>query len=682
MLDTIETPAEDPEPVTQAELQTDLTEPETSTSTSTSTSTTTTTSTTTKAPTKEELILGTCDTSFEADSRLINKDGSLKDPEQYGFWVQSCGTQFVFGKSLATWRDNFIKCRQIGMEPISFENETKLECFKNMVSKWKYSSNYWTSGLRVSASKFSWCKKDGSIAVDKSKLTWAAGQPDNVNNTENCVHLNVVKSNSSFYFSDRTCTDPQIFACQGPPTPAPACSSPVCPNVTCAKNLTYYSTLGTSQFITKPEQFGSWLTINGRMYLYSFQDVKTTFSGAMAACCEIGMTLLSLEYDYKYKSVIAAIKNNVTSSDYFWTSGSDKGCESNYGYCSAKRLIRKEAIWASGQPDNADGNESAVAVYITDAKAQLFDFNEESKYRYVCEARDTSKAKSGGSAVRDECTSIYNVSQVEIDTVLNNTNKLDLRLKCFLKCLGENSGLMVNGKFLENEVLAILENLAHGNLDDLQKNMGIMDDCGKASTGMDECDKAAQMIGCSNEKAPDVLNGVIMAMDQSIPVENAPLPPEAYCYNSSECPSASLYLKYAQEISACSADCQATYGVVKFCGGKKYYFDARVMDFKSSFANCCNLGLKLASITSIDQINCLASFSFPNQNTWHWMAASKMNSSIPRWCTSAIPFNFSIFNSTWDDPAAAYDSYVITPISKTMSVTQQSTGRYSICEPI
>ncbi|CAB3367231.1 Hypothetical predicted protein [Cloeon dipterum] len=549
------------------------------------------------------------------------------------------------------------------MEPISFENETKLECFKNMVPKWKYSSNYWSSGLRVSTSEFSWCKKDGSIAVDKSKLTWAAGQPDNVNNTENCVHLNVVKSNSSFYFSDRTCTDPQIFACQGPPTPAPACSSPVCPNATCVKN----------------------------------------FSGAMAACCEIGMSLLSLEYDYKYKSVIAAIKNNVTSSDYFWTSGSDKGCESNYGYCTAKRLLRKEAIWASGQPDNADGNESAVAVYITDAKAQLSDFNEESKYRYICEAssiaRDTSKAKSGGSAVRDECASIYNVSQAEIDTVLNNTNQLDLRLKCFLKCLGENSGLMINGKFLENEVLAILENLAHGNLEDLQKNMGIMDDCGKASTGMDECDKAAQMIGCSNEKAPDVLNGVIMAMDQSIPVEKAPLPPKAYCYNSSECPSASLYLNYAQEISACSADCQATYGVVKFCGWKKYYFDARLMDFKSSFVNCCNLGLKLASVTSIDQINCLASFSknyffiqfllmlnstikgkseqgFPNQNSWHWMAASKMNSSVPRWCTSAIPFNFSIFNSTWDDPAAAYDSYVLTPISKTMSVTQQNGRKY------
>ncbi|XP_065350764.1 uncharacterized protein LOC135946468 [Cloeon dipterum] len=567
------------------------------------------------------------------------------------------------------------------MEPISFENETNLECFKNMVSKWKYSSNYWTSGLRVSASEFSWCKKDGSIAVDKSKLTWAAGQPDNVNNTENCVHLNVVKSNSSFYFSDRTCTDLQIFACQGPPTPAPACSMPVCPNVTCVKNTAFYSTIGTSQFLTKPEQHGSWLTINGRMYLYSFQDVKTTFSGAMAACCEIGMTLLSLEYDYKYKSVIAAIKNNVTSSDYFWTSGSDKGCESNYGYCTAKRLLRKEAIWASGQPDNADGNESAVAVYITDAKAQLFDFNEESKYRYVCEARDTSKAKSGGSAVRDECASIYNVSQAEIDTVLNNTNKLDLRLKCFLKCLGENSGLMVNGKFLENEVLAILENLAHGNLDDLQKNMGIMDDCGKASTGMDECDKAAQMIGCSNEKAPDVLNGVIMAMDQSMPMEKAPIPPEPFCYNASECPGVP---PHAQEIAVCTADCQTSYGLVKFCGKKKFYFESRSYDFNVSFINCCNLGMKLASIATIEDVTCLASFAYPNQNVWSWVAASKINSSSGRWCTSTMPLNSSIYASFSDniDPTGNYNAYVYVTISKAMSITSSSTVYPSICEQI
>ncbi|XP_059468764.1 uncharacterized protein LOC132192699 [Neocloeon triangulifer] len=679
------------EPASETSLESTST---TSTTTSTSTATTTTTptsttttttptstTTTTRPPTKEELLLGTCETTFEKNQTLFTKDGILKDPESQGFWVQSCGQQFLFGKSLATWRENFIKCYKIGMEPITFENATKLECFSKLVSKWKYSSNYWTSSLRVNESDFSWCTKDGSFAVDKAKLPWAAGQPQNVNNSENCVHLNIEKSNATFSFTDRMCTDQLIFGCQGPPTPAPPCSMPTCPNITCTKNTAFYTTSGSSQYLTLPSSHGSWFTYNGRSFLFSTINKTETYTGAMQACCGIGMTLLSLEYDYKYKSLIAAIKDNSNLSDYYWTSGSDRDCESNFGYCTAKRSLRQEAVWASGQPDNADGNESAVVVFVNQNNAQLYDFNEESKFRYICEARDTSKSKSGGTAVRDECAAIYNVSQAEIDTLLNPSVPKDLRMKCFIKCLGENSNLMVNGKFLENEVFAILEKLAAGNVTELQNNMGIMNDCGTSSAGMDECDKASQMMKCSSEKAPEVVNGIVSAMDQAMPIAPAPLPPAAVCsYGPFPCNVSS---NLAQEVMNCTGNCTTTNGYVRDLCGKKYFFINAQVTLDQAYIMCCQFGMKLASIESVDEITCLTSANTPTTGIWNWIAASKVNGTIPCWCTSNVPFSYDGYASVGENTSnPPYDSYVIIPNTKAFSVTNYNSVRYPMCKSL
>ncbi|XP_059468771.1 uncharacterized protein LOC132192705 [Neocloeon triangulifer] len=680
---TLEAETTSEEPASETSLESTSTTSTTSTSTTTTSTTTTTptsTSTTTRPPTKEELLLGTCETTFEKDPILFTKDGIIKDPESQGFWVQSCGQQFLFGKSLATWRENFIKCYKIGMEPLTFESAAKLECFSKLVSTWKYSSNYWTSSLRVNESEFSWCTKNGSFAVDRAKLPWAAGQPQNVNNSENCVHLNIEKSNATFSFTDRMCTDQLIFGCQGPPTPAPPCSMPTCPNITCTKNTALYTTSGSSQYLTLPSSHGSWFTYNGRSFLFSTINKTETYTGAMQACCGIGMTLISLEYDYKYKSLIAAIKDNSNLSDYYWTSGSDQGCESNFGYCTAKRSLRQEAIWASGQPDNADGNESAVVVFVNQNNAQLYDFNEESKFRYICEARDTSKSKSGGTAVRDECAAIYNVSQAEIDTLLNPSVPKDLRMKCFIKCLGENSNLMVNGKFLENEVFAILEKMAAGNVSELQNNMGVMNDCGTSSAGMDECDKASQMIKCSSEKAPEVLNGIVSAMDQSMPIAPAPLPPQAVCsYGPFPCTVAP---SLAQEVANCTGNCSISDGYVQNLCGTKYLFVAAVMYNSQAYDNCCRHGMKLASIESVNEINCIAGANTPTIGSWHWVAASKVNGTTPRWCTSNVPYSTEGFSGAYDTQNIPSDNaYVLTPNSKAFSVTSD-TQRYVLCKAL
>jgi hypothetical protein len=75
----------------------------------------------------------------------------------------------------------------------------------------------------------------------------------------------------------------------------------------------------------------------------------------------------------------------LTEPGFFWTSGTDIGCEANYGYCAVNRLLRQEAIWAPGQPDNQNGNENHLAVWVEANQAQLSDFNEDNKMRYICE---------------------------------------------------------------------------------------------------------------------------------------------------------------------------------------------------------------------------------------------------------------------------------------------------------
>ncbi|XP_059470824.1 uncharacterized protein LOC132193896 isoform X2 [Neocloeon triangulifer] len=496
---------------------------------------------------REELIYPNCDTSTQLNAAAFDAAGNLLDPEDYGFWVQSCDQLFLLGKTLVDWRENLATCRKIGMEPLMLESANKLDCFKSLVQDWKFSSNYWSAGFRVDnvSDQFSWCSKTGAISLNNSELMpWGANQPENASLKQHCLRLKVLKTDKTFFLFDETCGKPQMLGCQGKPTPAPPCGSPSCPNMTyCLRNDQLFSGLG---ILNNPDLHGNWFSIYGRNYIFSFQNDTKNFTEAFYSCCGLGMKLLSLEFDFKYKSVIEALKANITTEDYFWTSGSDHGCESKYSYCSVKRSLRKEAIWAPGQPDNWNNNENGIAVSVNSSHALLWDFNEETKFRYICEARDTSANKSGGTAARDECASIYNISQTEIDGVLNLTS-YDVRIKCFLKCVGESSGLMVSGKFIDNEVLAILETLAGNDTEGLKKNMGELEECKRyASAGMDECDKAALMIQCANEKEPEVVNSVIKEMDQVLTAQRGkrggggggggiPVLAEAFCYNSSAC---------------------------------------------------------------------------------------------------------------------------------------------------
>ncbi|XP_059470790.1 uncharacterized protein LOC132193873 [Neocloeon triangulifer] len=598
---------------------------------------TTSTIPTTTPPPQINLVYESFDSILQVkkDMNLFATDGTLKDAGKYGSWVHSCGFQYLFAKNLVNWTQNFVNCSKLGMAPLTFSKKETLQCFKNMTSDWKFTSNFWTSATRVSPWDFVWGKEN--VTVDLANVPWAFNQPDIQNKNQNCLQMNVVKGNSTIQFSDRVCSDSFFFSCQGAPTVAPECSVPVCPNTTCAKNPEYFKNSSSgSQYLDAAYKFGAWFTTDGRTYLFSKVDDLQTFQGADGKCCELGMSLLSLEYNYKYQALERAIKARIASEDFYWTSGSDKGCESKFGFCAVKRLLRDNSSWLSGQPDNAGGNESAVAVYVNETNVYLLDENEDKKLRYICEVRNNSNAKSGGTAIRDECAIIYNVSQIEIYSLFTNTYKYDLRIKCFLKCIGENAGVLVDGQVVDSDITKTLEGLANGNLAELQKNLLVVDGCQSSATGLDECDKAAQMIQCCNEKAPNALNAVINTMDQQMSFEKIEAAPPAFCPTTVCTVNTTV-----QQFTTCKDGCaNDSFGYVMVLNRINYFFPITKVTFSNAFIECCKAGMKLGSLTQLEVNTLVLSSELYPLPDYSWTAASMINSSgNPRWCSSTAPFS-------------------------------------------
>ncbi|XP_059483613.1 uncharacterized protein LOC132201456 [Neocloeon triangulifer] len=557
----------------------------------------------------------TCATKILPNEQaLFNSDGTLNDPDGYGLWVQSCEQQFLLGKTLATWQENVMKCRQIGMEPLSFESVKKLDCFANYLNSVNISKNFWSSAFKGNTtSQISWCAQNGPITVDKS-----IAMPQ-ITDDRKCVQFKA--SNSQF--SSNLCNELSYFACQSPPTPAPACSEPLCPNITCAKNLSLFTSDAKGQYLSKPTLHGTWYTYNGRQFLFSFQRINKTFQGAIQACCQLGMNLLSLEYDYKYKSVIAATKATAFQ-DFFWTSGSDAGCEGNYGFCSAKRLLRKEAIWADGQPDNANKSEHAVAVFLNGTHAFRYDFDENSKFRYICE--------------------------------------------------------IVNGIMVDNDVLAILEKNANGNLDELKKNMDVKDECQKSTSGMmDECDKAAQMIQCTKEKAPDVLSGVISAIDKSMPIEKVEFPPAEIC---TEIVPGVINVTLKQLFDSTTTNQTITGGYLFIACGRKYLLSQKKMSLSEGYTFCNTFGLQLVTIDNVAEVACLKKeIRAIGAIKFTWLAASRRgNVNNPRWCLSSLPFSLDSYVSVIETNLT-YNSYALKLQSSVLlTYDESSMVEFALCE--
>ncbi|XP_059490937.1 uncharacterized protein LOC132205704 [Neocloeon triangulifer] len=316
------------------------------------------------------------------------------------------------------------------------------------------------------------------------------------------------------------------------------------------------------------------------------------------------MSLLSLDAQRKYDA-LASISNlsqvrNEDQNSTFWTSGSDEGCESVFGFCSAKRLFRGEAKWLPGQPDNAGGKENYVAVHIWSQNGQvlLADYDGQKKFRYICEKLGNPQSKSGKQAMVDECSFIFNVTSTEID-LLRNATIFDMRIKCFLHCVGDAVGLLIGGKIVASDIFAMLESLNMTNADELMKNMAIVDECNNKTYGMDECDKAYQLSKCARDKSPAVFDQIIKDLDKKA-ADNDELVSKAFgCANS----STSYTIDVVARNNLTSLNLNASTCVDYFngewvckCSDLKVYhvkYQAASYNYLEAIKFCCERGMRL-----------------------------------------------------------------------------------------
>ncbi|CAB3387257.1 Hypothetical predicted protein [Cloeon dipterum] len=452
------------------------------------------------------------------NNSLFDRDGVLNDAKAYGSWREICGELYLFGKSIVTWKENLKRCCSIGMKPIAFETFDQFNCLKKLTTQevWKYSSNYWTAARQVwSNDLFQWCSLSPPERFANLTTMWANGFPDNAT-SKYCVHLSVPKTE----LTEKNCSFKFIFSCKGSPTPAPRCFTPVCPKDACSKDNALYSPGldNVTKFLTKPTQYGLWKSMNYRVYMFSKEN--KTWNDARMTCCSIGMKLLSLDADFKYNVLSQLLgEDSASLSAKYWTSGTDNGCPGAFGWCASNRLVRAP-IWAPGEP--RIGNYCVIAD-VTSSSTSLKTSDCGVTLRFICETRDTSNSTSGGDAIKDECASNFNVSIAEQDNIFNSTS-FNARIKCFLRCVGEFGGMVVNGRIVDEQLIKLAEALSNNDEAKLMKNLGAVDECTNIK-GMDECDTIASAYQCGQEKAPDLVANAIKAVELNSTGEVSPLQP-------------------------------------------------------------------------------------------------------------------------------------------------------------
>jgi hypothetical protein len=71
----------------------------------------------------------------------------------------------------------------------------------------------------------------------------------------------------------------------------------------------------------------------------------------------------------------------------FWTGGTQKGCQGQWGWCGVGGAISDDIKWEKGQPDNKGGQEDCVHMrFVLNATGTIItDRNCTNKFIFACE---------------------------------------------------------------------------------------------------------------------------------------------------------------------------------------------------------------------------------------------------------------------------------------------------------
>ncbi|CAB3360672.1 Hypothetical predicted protein [Cloeon dipterum] len=463
--------------------------------------------------------------SIPCDKNSFYKHLEASDPaiEYRATWFSACGNSFIFGTQLLTWEENIKKCCSIGMIPISIENEEKRSCMASLMNPdWPFSTYYWTSGRKLFHlnSSFEFCHSGAQIVTRTTAKIWAYLEPSRLWD-KLCILMAFEKDIAQAQLYAKNCSEKHIFSCQGPltTTQPPNLRYSNCQKISkCAKNDALFTSLPNGGVLLKDYMsYGTWLTLSGRVYLIS--PSTATWKDAAAACCSIGLNLLSIDYTFKYDSLATLLKQNKIKSNIYWTSGARIGDNNIFGWCATKKRVR-DAKWTPGLPGSAD---DCVAVSLMNNRVQIEDKSCEINYNYICEGRDVSTSSTAGRAILNECGLLYNITQDQADS-LWTTKAYDIRLKCYMQCVGEFGNMMINGQILTQSMMNMAQDMFwEKNSDTSSKNTATAIKCANQA-GMDECDTASVTFSCIQDESPDMIKLALLEVERSNSLEYAALP--------------------------------------------------------------------------------------------------------------------------------------------------------------
>ncbi|CAB3385626.1 Hypothetical predicted protein [Cloeon dipterum] len=348
---------------------------------------------------------------LQCDS-LFDISGNLKDKKSYGIWIDIDDYTYLLGNKPMAWLDSYRQCCALGMEALNIDNAAEqlglTALARSNKDNWTANFNYWTSGTWKGApvKQWSWCEPNGPTVFAKG-LIWESSQPDNKGGNESCVHFRFTLNTTGAIMTDRNCANKYIFACKSAlkTTPKPCVVS--CPMEICKRNNLLFDTdsATTEKVLRDYFSYGNWYDGCGRNFL-TYNLKMSNWTAARNSCCEIGLTLASMESAGKLScfSRIVAKYAPVTYGD-FWLSGTDLGCDSNFRWCTLSRdFVDPELTWKEGHPKPG---LDCVYLEVRNGSVLLATDNCAQNKSFLCEVR---KRATFRRAMQTECAETWDIT--------------------------------------------------------------------------------------------------------------------------------------------------------------------------------------------------------------------------------------------------------------------------------
>ncbi|XP_059488805.1 uncharacterized protein LOC132204354 [Neocloeon triangulifer] len=574
------------------------------------------------------------------NTSLFDANGSLRDSEKYGKWINVCNKIYLFSNKLGTWQQSWDTCCSLGMRPVWFQDASDMACLSNATkSNWTLNYNYWTAGhAQGSWGQWAFCAPGGPLTLP-DLLSWAAGQPDNASPDELCLHMQVGKNGTNLTLSDRNCSHKYVIACQSATNIAKLCSKPNCPS-NCEKNQTLFN----GSVLTDLFVHGQWNSRCGKEYLFSSKSM--TWENAWSYCCAIGMKLTSIETVNELQCLTemvakypAAVYPYTTGKD-FWTSGTNTGCPGPQFWCSENDKILKEEIvnWKDGKFPTEKA-EMCIFINLSNTTVNETYLGEEScsqEKPFICE---TFKAGNKSMQIHRSCEEIWNVTKQEVDLIVMNATvdvtSRNRNLKCYIRCCGKKGNIIKNGVMASDQILRGLEELTADDPPAMQGAFSTFESCSTFSSN-DECVTMAEIFQCGKNKAPELTSGLVSLNKGDATIMSSPtggiFTPYRVCLPFPSC------LPNASQIDELKTTGALSSGgnILTTSTGKRYLWKP-IMGWTvaQAHAQCCAIGSDLAIFETLADFNAFVQILPVMTGKWAFIGSTFDNGDgTDSWCST------------------------------------------------